>query len=50
MRYKEDCQKMIDLTHIIREDVPVYPDTETPKLLPDSTCEWEGFGEREVIT
>ena len=29
MRYKEDCQKMIDLTHIIREDGGICGSTKT---------------------
>ena len=35
--------KVIDLTHTIREDMPVYPGTETPGLLPASIYEKDGF-------
>lgn len=37
--------KVIDLTHTIREDMPVYPRTETPGLLPASSYEKDGFKE-----
>ena len=37
--------KVIDLTHTIREDMPVYPGTEPPKLQPASTYEKDGFQE-----
>ena len=37
--------KVIDLTHTIREDMPVYPGTETPGLLPASSYEKDGFKE-----
>ena len=36
---------VIDLTHIIREDMPVYPGTETPKLTVATTCEKDHFQE-----
>ena len=31
--------KVIDLTHTIRENMPVYPGTEPPKLNPTSSNE-----------
>lgn len=37
--------KIIDLTHTIRENMPVYPGTEPPKLEPASTYEKDGFRE-----
>jgi cyclase family protein len=37
--------KVIDLTHTIREDMPVYPGDDTPKLIPVSTYEKDGFKE-----
>ena len=37
--------RVIDLTHKIREDMPVYPGTETPKLIPANRYEKDGFKE-----
>lgn len=37
--------KVIDLTHFISEDMPVYPGTEGPKLEPANTYEQDGFKE-----
>ena len=37
--------KVIDLTHTIRESMPVYPGTEPPKLSPTSSYESDGFKE-----
>ena len=37
--------KVIDLTHTIREDMPVYPGTEQPKLTVAATCEKDHFQE-----
>lgn len=37
--------KLIDLTHIIEEGMPVYPGTEPPKLTPANTLEKDGFRE-----
>lgn len=37
--------KSYDLTHIIRESMPVYPGTEPPKLTPINTLEEDGFAE-----
>ena len=38
----ETNMKVIDLTHMIREDMPVYPGTETPKLIPANSYEKDG--------
>ncbi len=37
--------KIIDLTHTITEDMPVYPGTEEPALSPASSLERDGFQE-----
>ncbi|MBE6032099.1 MAG: cyclase family protein [Clostridiales bacterium] len=37
--------KVIDLTHLIAEDMPVYPGTEQPKLAPANSYEADGFKE-----
>ena len=37
--------KVIDLTHIINENMPVYPGTDKPKLTPANTYEKDGFKE-----
>ena len=37
--------KVIDLTHTIKSDMPVYPGTETPKLTTANTYEKDGFKE-----
>lgn len=37
--------KVIDLTHVICEDMPVYPGTETPKFIPANSYEKDGFKE-----
>ena len=37
--------KIIDLTHVISEDMPVYPGTEGPKLAPANSYEVDGFKE-----
>ena len=37
--------KIIDLTHTISEDMPVYPGTEPPMLKPANTYEKDGFRE-----
>ncbi len=36
---------VIDLTHLISQEMPVYPGTETPKLSPANTYEKDGFKE-----
>lgn len=36
---------IIDLTHLISENMPVYPGTEKPKLTPATTLENDGFRE-----
>lgn len=40
--------KVIDLTHVIEEGMPVYPGTETPRLEPANTCEKDGFQETRI--
>ena len=37
--------RVIDLTHTIKEDMPVYPGTDTPKLIPANSYEKDGFRE-----
>ncbi|MBR0598834.1 cyclase family protein [Sinanaerobacter chloroacetimidivorans] len=37
--------KVIDLTHFISEDMPVYPGTEGPKFKPANSYEVDGFKE-----
>lgn len=37
--------KVIDLTHTIKEDMPVFPGTDTPKLIPANSYEKDGFKE-----
>lgn len=37
--------KVIDLTHIINENMPVYPGTEAPRLMPANSYEKDGFRE-----
>ena len=37
--------KVIDLTHTIRPDMPVYPGTEPPQFLPANSYEKDGFKE-----
>ena len=41
--------KIIDLTHYISEDMPVYPGTEAPKLKEANTYEKDGFKETLTI-
>ena len=40
--------KVIDLTHVIEEKMPVYPGTETPRLEPANTYEKDGFQETRI--
>ena len=40
--------KVIDLTHTIRENMPVYPGTETPKFEPANSYEKDGFKETKL--
>lgn len=40
--------KIIDLTHVITEDMPVYPGTEGPRLTPANTYEADGFRETRL--
>ena len=37
--------KILDLTHLIEDAMPVYPETEPPKLTPSNTFEQHGFRE-----
>ena len=41
----ETVMNVIDLTHVISPDMPVYPGTEGPKLSPANTYEKDGFKE-----
>lgn len=41
--------KIIDLTHYISEDMPVYPGTDRPKLQEANTYEKDGFKETLMI-
>ncbi len=40
--------KVIDLTHTIKEDMPVYPGTETPRLTLANSYEKDGFKETQL--
>lgn len=40
--------KIIDLTHFISEDMPVYPGTEGPTFAPANTYERDGFKETRM--
>lgn len=40
--------KVLDLTHTIRENMPVYPGTDTPKFVPVSSYEKDGYKETGV--
>ena len=40
--------KVIDLTHTIKEDMPVYPGTDTPQFLPANSYEKDGFKETRL--
>ncbi len=40
--------KVIDLTHTIKPDMPVYPGTEPPAFVPANSYETEGFKETEL--
>ena len=37
--------RVIDLTHTIKEEMPVYPGTDTPELIPANSYEKDGFKE-----
>ena len=37
--------KVIDLTHTIKENMPVYPGTDAPKFIPANSYEKDGFKE-----
>ena len=38
-----------DLTHVLRENMPVYPGTEPPLFLTGNTIEKDGFAEKKII-
>lgn len=40
--------KVVDLTHIITENMPVYPGTEPPRFEPANTYEKDGFRETKI--
>ena len=40
--------RVIDLTHVIRENMPVYPGTEPPKLEAANSIEKDGFKETRI--
>ena len=40
--------RIIDLTHCITEDMPVYPGTDQPKLDVTATCARDGFAETRL--
>ena len=40
--------KVIDLTHTIKENMPVYPGTEPPCLEPANSYEKDGFKETRI--
>jgi len=40
--------KIIDLTHIMHKDMPVFPGMEKPKFLPVWTVEKNGFAETDI--
>lgn len=40
--------KIIDLTHTIKENMPVYPGTEPPTLQPANTYEKDGFKQTKI--
>ena len=40
--------KVIDLTHTITENMPVYPGTERPTLIPSNSYEKDGFKETKI--
>ncbi len=40
--------RVIDLTHVIKENMPVYPGTEPPRLDPANSYERDGFKETKI--
>lgn len=42
------CMRVIDLTHTILENMPVYPGTEPPSLTPANSYEKDGFRETRL--
>lgn len=45
---KEIVKKLIDMTHRIRPDMPVYPGTESPTFSSACTIERDGFEEKKI--
>ena len=41
--------RVIDLTHTITQDMPVYPGTDTPRLTPSGTYENDAFAPQEAL-
>ncbi len=41
-------KKIIDLTHLIEPDMPVFPGTEPPIFIPANTIEKDGFAEKRI--
>ena len=41
--------RVIDLTHTITQDMPVYPGTDTPRLTPAGTYENGGLAPQEAL-
>lgn len=41
--------RVIDLTHTITQDMPVYPGTDAPRLTPAGTYENDGFAPQEAL-
>ena len=41
--------RVIDLTHTITQDMPVYPGTDTPRLTPAGTYKNGGFASQEAL-
>ena len=41
--------RVIDLTHTITQDMPVYPGSGTPQLTPADTYENDGFAPQEAL-
>ncbi|MDR1620124.1 MAG: cyclase family protein [Clostridiales bacterium] len=39
---------ILDLTHVLKEDIPIFPGTEPPTLEAACSCEKEGFAETKI--
>lgn len=48
IRGENSVMKVIDLTHEIRENMPVYPGTESPTFEPANSYERDGFKETKI--